>query len=489
MLQTIFIVPLFSAALFLIFGNMGRQKIIFALPFVSLLLIFIAFGWPVLAASLILALPAFFMKEVLRLRASRSLFWLCVVSVTLFFMLQKNYFGTGNTLLERADLERWKVLLGTVGLSFLVFRVVEYLLVNVDAKNVPKLPLWGRLHRYLCFCLAFPAFASGPILRWRGYLKDYAGDAPLFEDRSELHGVLGRVANGFVKISLLSQPMFLIVLGLASILNGMGGQDTLSFKEFVFIGCACAFYVHYLYLNFSAYSDIMIGAGRFVGLRLPENFDRPFSSKGFLDFWNHWHLSVSHWFRDILFNPIVKTMMKRGVKSNTLCSITAFVCIFGLLGLWHGRTWPFILCGLMLALGALVNQSYRDLLRKKVEKALPKGTFPHHLVFQFLRAFSYFYIALAVMGLWLKSDIIAKYWTQIASPNGIASIVVVCFLYTVVITLVERFFAILPIKRPEILRLWQSKNIIVNALKITAGILAWVWFSLDTENVFVYEGF
>ena len=87
-----------------------------------------------------------------------------------------------------------------------------------------------------------------------------------------------------------------------------------------------------------------------AGFKLPENFDHPFSSESFLDFWSRLHISLSVWFRDYCFTPILKAMIKVGVKNAVLAT---FSCLLHLLwtswGLGNGRTWPFLLRGLMFA--------------------------------------------------------------------------------------------------------------------------------------------
>ena len=61
----------------------------------------------------------------------------------------------------------------------------------------------------------------------------------------------------------------------------------------------------YLYFNFSGYMDIVIGSGVLLGQSMPENFDKPFSARSFLEFWQRWHMTLSQWFKFYLFNPLL----------------------------------------------------------------------------------------------------------------------------------------------------------------------------------------
>ena len=55
----------------------------------------------------------------------------------------------------------------------------------------------------------------------------------------------------------------------------------------------------------------MIALARLMRVRLPENFDRPFSAKSFIDFWNRWHITLSNWFKAYVYNPLLVALMRR----------------------------------------------------------------------------------------------------------------------------------------------------------------------------------
>ena len=70
-------------------------------------------------------------------------------------------------------------------------------------------------------------------------------------------------------------------------------------------------YPFFLYANFSGYIDIVIALARLMRVRLPENFDRPFSASSFLDFWNRWHITLSTWLKTYVYNPLLVALMRR----------------------------------------------------------------------------------------------------------------------------------------------------------------------------------
>jgi D-alanyl-lipoteichoic acid acyltransferase DltB (MBOAT superfamily) len=123
----------------------------------------------------------------------------------------------------------------------------------------------------------------------------------------------------------------------------------------------------WLYLDFSAYSDIAVGIGGLLGVATPENFRRPYLARNITDFWERWHISLSMWIRRNLFFPIQVTLVRRtGGKHALWCASIAIFIAFVLCGVWHGLTMPFLLWGLANAIGLVVVNLYRHWLRKRL---------------------------------------------------------------------------------------------------------------------------
>ena len=72
------------------------------------------------------------------------------------------------------------------------------------------------------------------------------------------------------------------------------------------------FYPIYLYSNFAGYCDIVIASSRFFGMKLPENFNRPWLARNVLDFWTRWHITLGTWIRDYLFMQMYKPVVDAG---------------------------------------------------------------------------------------------------------------------------------------------------------------------------------
>ena len=124
----------------------------------------------------------------------------------------------------------------------------------------------------------------------------------------------------------------------------------------------------HLYLDFSAYTEIVLGLGMWFGLSLPENFNRPYFATSPTDFWKRWHISLSEWFQVYLFSPLSRSWLKKfGSAYRTLGQYVANFFTMTLVGLWHGAGWGFILWGfyhgLLLNIDAAIR-SYKPRWRK-----------------------------------------------------------------------------------------------------------------------------
>jgi alginate O-acetyltransferase complex protein AlgI len=98
-----------------------------------------------------------------------------------------------------------------------------------------------------------------------------------------------------------------------------------------------------VYCDFSAYSDIAIGAARVMGVHLSLNFDRPLFATSFRTFWQRWHMTLTRWVMDYLFKPLIVKVNHWGVFGRIFAIMTAFTVI----GFWHGAAWGMILFGFL----------------------------------------------------------------------------------------------------------------------------------------------
>jgi D-alanyl-lipoteichoic acid acyltransferase DltB (MBOAT superfamily) len=98
-------------------------------------------------------------------------------------------------------------------------------------------------------------------------------------------------------------------------------------------------YAVQIYCDFSAYSDIAIGAAALLGYRFQRNFNQPYRAETLSDFWRRWHMSLSSWLRDYLYIPL------GGSRRGRLRTYVNLMLTMVLGGIWHGAAWKFVIWG------------------------------------------------------------------------------------------------------------------------------------------------
>ena len=122
-----------------------------------------------------------------------------------------------------------------------------------------------------------------------------------------------------------------------------------------------------IYFDFSGYTDIAIGMGRMLGVRLPENFASPYLKPNLTQFWNSWHMTLTQWFRNYFFSPLTR-FMRSGDPTLPIpvMILVAQVSTMVLVGLWHGVTVGFALWGLWHGTGLFIQNRWSDFMKNRL---------------------------------------------------------------------------------------------------------------------------
>lgn len=211
-----------------------------------------------------------------------------------------------------------------VGISFFTFHHLSYV---VDVYRGTRAPMKNPL-TFATYIAMFPQLVAGPIIRYHEIVAD-------LERRS--HPRLADFADGFPRFLWGLFKKVAIADSLAPLADAAFAADNPSFAT-AWLGAIA--YTGQIYFDFSGYSDMAIGLGRMFGLRIPENFNRPYSAVSVTDFWRRWHMSLSRWFRDYLYIPL------GGNRHGTFNTYRNLSIVFFATGLWHGAAWTFILWGI-----------------------------------------------------------------------------------------------------------------------------------------------
>jgi alginate O-acetyltransferase complex protein AlgI len=213
-----------------------------------------------------------------------------------------------------------------IGISFYTFHHISYV---VDVYRGQRPALRDKVS-FITYIAMFPQLVAGPIVRYREIADQ------LTQQRSHR---LDDIAAGFPRFALGLCKKVLIADSLAPLVDACfatpADHMTTATAWLGAIG-----YTLQLYFDFSGYSDMAIGLGRMLGFRLPENFERPYSSASITEFWRRWHMSLSRWFRDYVYIPL------GGNRHGPRTTYRNLWIVFVLVGFWHGANWTFLFWGL-----------------------------------------------------------------------------------------------------------------------------------------------
>jgi alginate O-acetyltransferase complex protein AlgI len=309
----------------------SRAKMIFLL--VVSALFYAAAGWQFLPVLLALSLLTFF--------SAKKGWYLPGILVNLGALALFKYWDFGvtyfNRIMSAAHLGFVAGLLSLglpLGISFFVFKHVGYLL---DIKN-KRYPLSDDLWTFLTFSVYFPQISAGPISSY----KDTAGQFSSLPERLETEqatSALVHISYGLAKKVLIADQ---IGLFLASPVNTTTGFAGFIPSWFMVIAFAVQ-----LYFDFSGYTDMALGVSALLGVRIPKNFNSPYLATDPGNFWVRWHISLSTWFRNYLFFPLSRSLLKKwGTHHQEIAQYTSNLITMTLIGLWHGGSWNYVLWGL-----------------------------------------------------------------------------------------------------------------------------------------------
>jgi alginate O-acetyltransferase complex protein AlgI len=210
-----------------------------------------------------------------------------------------------------------------VGISFYTFESLAYTINVYRGERASR-----SLLDFSLFLSFFPHLVAGPIVRPRAFLPQLAAPPAIAE--SEVEEALARIAQGFMKKVLL-----------ADVLGQYVDQVWTDMPHYPAGNVLLAFYAYafQIYFDFSGYTDIALGVSRLFGLKLPENFDRPYLAQSPREFWQRWHISLSTWLRDYLY---VSLGGNRVSRTRTYVNLLVTMLLGGL---WHGAAWTFVVWG------------------------------------------------------------------------------------------------------------------------------------------------
>ena len=230
-----------------------------------------------------------------------------------------------------------------VGISFFTFQTMSYAMdVYRGNLNASKSFL-----NFAVYVSMFPQLVAGPIVRAKDLLPQIAEKAGM---KWNMIGEGGQLfLRGFIKKVCIADTFAVMIVD-----AGFRQPELFSPEWRVLIMLAYSFQI---YFDFSGYSDMAIGIGKVMGFEFPKNFDHPYRSASFSEFWTRWHISLSSWLKDYLYIPL------GGNKKSTLRTYFNLMLTMTLGGLWHGASWMFVLWGVLHGLALILQRLASSLFK------------------------------------------------------------------------------------------------------------------------------
>ena len=230
-----------------------------------------------------------------------------------------------------------------LGISFYTFQSVGYLL-DVYWEKVAAERNYAKLLLFVSFS---PQMTQGPISEY-SQLSEQLFTEHSFSYKNYSWGFQRMIWGFFKKMVIANQLSKYVTLVFDNYAEYAGVS--------VLIGAFL--YSVQIYADFSGYMDIMCGFCETLGIRLTENFERPYFSKSVAEYWRRWHMSLGAWFKNYIYFPIGMSTWNRKLAknarkhfskhfANTFPATIALLIVWTATGMWHGASWAYISWGLV----------------------------------------------------------------------------------------------------------------------------------------------
>ena len=329
------------------------------------------------------------------------LLWLGLGANFALFMVFKAssfYYPRLLTLLDQMGISTGLIGLQIIiplGLSYYVLQNISYL-VDVYRGQIPASTNRVDFALYLAY---FPKMVAGPIERARNFLPTLA--KPRQVNNQGLVRSIVLILVGLTRKLLIANPLFAHLpwdefIGTPSVFSSMEQAGWLIVYSFG------------LYNDFAGYTSIVRGVSGLFGIELSKNFNTPYFSKNITEFWNRWHITLSHWLRDYIFFPLNRALAQKSSNRNSWYILVIPPIITMLIsGFWHGPNLQMLLWGTLQGL-YLVIERFINL------RQLPSNRNTGGLIFWFI---TFLIVILAWPPFTMRIPFALNFWQQLFIGN------------------------------------------------------------------------
>lgn len=240
-----------------------------------------------------------------------------------------------------------------LGISYYLFQALGYIIrINRGVEKAEH-----NFIKFATYLLFFPKFLSGPVVRSNHFFPEI-NHPVAFNWNNIYQGGRLFLWGLFKKVVIANnlQQMVLLVYGNVSDYSGV---------TLIYVLLIQALYI---YFDFSGYTDMAMGTAKLFGIKIMDNFNRPFLARSVTDYWRRWHISLSSWCNDFIYYPFIVKFRR---FENTAIISGIFLTFF-IVGIWHGMNWTFVVLGILQGV-AIVYENYSKKYRFKLASKLPFG--------------------------------------------------------------------------------------------------------------------
>jgi len=246
-----------------------------------------------------------------------------------------------------------------LGISFFTFTQLAFLVDTSQGITTER-----SFSRYLLFVTFFPHLIAGPLIHHKQMMPQFADAgnyriSPINISIGLTIFVFGLAKKIFIADNFgeIADPVFSAV---------QSGENVQFFEAWVGILA----YTLQLYFDFSAYSEMAIGLSLLFNIRMPLNFNSPCKSQSIIDFWQRWHMTLTKYIGDYIYNPIAMYFMRREFGRSKFKVIIYTLVLptlitFVLAGLWHGANWTYLMFGTTHGVYLVINHLWRQYKKHK----------------------------------------------------------------------------------------------------------------------------
>ena len=226
-----------------------------------------------------------------------------------------------------------------LGASFYSLSLLSYLIdvywgIEECEKNI------GKIILHACY---FPAVTMGPILKYNKFREEIKKEKSIHYE--SICFAIQRILWGIYKKAVIADYFSVIIYNIFC--------DYADYAGSIVLGASLLSTIQ-LYIDFSAGIDIVLGISQLFGIKLPENFDRPFESCSITELFRRWHISLGNWLKDYIYFPLMKSSFIQRQKSwaekrygkrvgKKVSTFSAMLIMWTINGLWHGAAWKYII--------------------------------------------------------------------------------------------------------------------------------------------------